>query len=74
MGTDYDWRKAEAKFNALPQFITTIDGVDIQFIHIRSKHKGAMPLLMTYGWPGSPPPTRRTRPAPIRKRRAAISM
>ncbi|MEI4505954.1 epoxide hydrolase family protein [Sphingopyxis sp. CCNWLW253] len=53
-GTDYDWRKGEARLNAVPQFITTIDGVDIQFIHIRSKHKGAMPLLMTHGWPGSP--------------------
>lgn len=53
-GTDYDWRKGEARLNALPQFITTIDGVDIQFIHVRSKHKGAMPLLMTHGWPGSP--------------------
>lgn len=53
-GTEYDWRKAEARLNAVPQFITTIDGVDIQFIHVRSKHKGAMPLLMTHGWPGSP--------------------
>ncbi len=53
-GSDYDWRKGEARLNAVPQFITTIDGVDIQFIHIRSKHKGAMPLLMTHGWPGSP--------------------
>lgn len=53
-GSDYDWRKGEARLNAVPQFITTIDGVDIQFMHIRSKHKGAMPLLMTHGWPGSP--------------------
>lgn len=52
-GTDYDWRKAEAKLNALPQFITTIDGVDIQFAHIRSRHANAMPLIMTHGWPGS---------------------
>jgi pimeloyl-ACP methyl ester carboxylesterase len=52
-GTDYDWRKAEAKLNALPQFITTIDGVDVQFTHVRSKHPDAMPLIMTHGWPGS---------------------
>lgn len=52
-GTDYDWRKAEAKFNALPQFVTTIDGVDIQFAHIRSREPNAMPLIMTHGWPGS---------------------
>ncbi|UEM02566.1 epoxide hydrolase [Skermanella rosea] len=52
-GTDYDWRKAEAKLNALPQFITTIDGVDVQFTHVRSKHPDAMPLVMTHGWPGS---------------------
>ncbi|KIO75870.1 multidrug MFS transporter [Pedobacter lusitanus] len=52
-GTDYDWRKAEAKLNALPQFITTIDGLDIQFVHIRSKHPHAMPLIVTHGWPGS---------------------
>ncbi|MDB5270782.1 MAG: Epoxide hydrolase-like protein [Hymenobacter sp.] len=52
-GTDYDWRKAEAKLNALPQFVTTIDGLDIQFVHIRSKHKNALPLIMTHGWPGS---------------------
>jgi pimeloyl-ACP methyl ester carboxylesterase len=49
----YDWRKAEAKFNALPQFITEIDGLDIQFAHIRSRHPNAMPLIMTHGWPGS---------------------
>ena len=53
-GTDYDWRKAEAKLNALPQFITEIDGLDIQFIHVRSRHPNAMPLIMTHGWPGSP--------------------
>ena len=52
-GTNYDWRKAEAKLNALPQFITTIDGVDIQFTHVRSRHPNAMPLIMTHGWPGS---------------------
>ena len=53
-GTAYDWRKAEAKLNALPQFITEIDGLDIQFAHIRSRHPNAMPLIMTHGWPGSP--------------------
>jgi pimeloyl-ACP methyl ester carboxylesterase len=52
-GTDYDWRKAEAKLNALPQFVTTIDGVDIHFIQVRSGHPNAMPLIMTHGWPGS---------------------
>jgi pimeloyl-ACP methyl ester carboxylesterase len=52
-GTDYDWRKAEAKLNALPQFVTKIDGVDIQFAHIKSRHPNAMPLIMTHGWPGS---------------------
>jgi len=52
-GSDYDWRKVEAKLNSLPQFVTTIDGVDIYFIHIRSKHPNAMPLIMTHGWPGS---------------------
>ena len=52
-GTDYDWRKAEAKLNALPQFVTTIDGLDIQFIHVRSRHPNALPLIMTHGWPGS---------------------
>ena len=52
-GTDYDWRKAEAKLNALPQFMTTIDEVDIHFIHVRSRHPNAMPLIMTHGWPGS---------------------
>jgi pimeloyl-ACP methyl ester carboxylesterase len=51
--TDYDWRKAEAKLNALPQFTTEIDGVDIHFIHVRSKHDDALPLIMTHGWPGS---------------------
>jgi hypothetical protein len=52
-GTKYDWRKAEAKLNALPQFTTDIDGLDIHFIHVRSRHPNAMPLLMTHGWPGS---------------------
>ena len=51
--TDYDWREAEAKLNALPQFTTEIDGVDIHFIHVRSKHEDALPLIMTHGWPGS---------------------
>jgi len=51
--TDYDWRKVEAKLNALPQFITTIDGLDIHFIHARSKHQNALPLIVTHGWPGS---------------------
>ena len=52
-GTDYDWRKAEAKLNALPQFTTEIDGVEIHFIHVRSRHENALPLIMTHGWPGS---------------------
>ena len=52
-GTDYDWRKAEAKLNALPQFITTIDGLDIHFIHVRSRHPNALPVIITHGWPGS---------------------
>jgi len=52
-GTDYDWRKAEANLNALPQFITTIDDLDIHFIHVRSRHPKALPLIMTHGWPGS---------------------
>jgi pimeloyl-ACP methyl ester carboxylesterase len=51
--TDYDWRKEEAKLNALPQFVTTIDGVDIQFIHVRSKNARALPIIITHGWPGS---------------------
>ena len=50
---NYDWRKVEAKLNALPQFTTTIDGVDIHFIHVRSKHKNALPIIITHGWPGS---------------------
>ena len=51
--TDYSWRKFEAKLNALPQFMTTIDGVDIHFIHVRSKHRNALPVIVTHGWPGS---------------------
>jgi pimeloyl-ACP methyl ester carboxylesterase len=52
-GSDYDWRKAEATLNSYPQFITTIDGVDIHFIHVRSKEKNALPIIITHGWPGS---------------------
>ena len=51
--TEYDWRKAEARLNALPQFTTEIDGVNIHFIHVRSQHENALPLIMTHGWPGS---------------------
>ena len=51
-GTDYDWRKGEAKLNALPMFVTEIDGLDIQFIHVRSRQENAMPLIMSHGWPG----------------------
>ena len=51
--TDYDWRKAEKRLNALPQFTTEIDGVKIHFIHVRSRHEDALPLIMTHGWPGS---------------------
>src|SRR6476469_7531356 len=51
--TDYDWRKAETKLNAYPQFVTKIDGVDIHFIHVRSKHPNALPIIITHGWPGS---------------------
>jgi pimeloyl-ACP methyl ester carboxylesterase len=51
--TDYDWRKCEASLNALPQFITEIDGLDIHFIHVRSQHEGALPLIVNHGWPGS---------------------
>jgi pimeloyl-ACP methyl ester carboxylesterase len=52
-GTDYDWRKCEGKLNALPNFITEIDGLDIHFIHVRSEHEDALPLIVTHGWPGS---------------------
>src|SRR5215472_7727619 len=51
--TEYDWRKCEARLNSLPQFITEIDGLDIHFIHVRSKEKNALPLIVTHGWPGS---------------------
>src|SRR5919199_3526172 len=51
--TEYDWRKCEARLNALPQFTTAIDGVEIHFIHVRSRHEHALPLIMTHGWPGS---------------------
>ena len=50
---DYDWRKIEAKLNALPNFVTEIDGLDIHFIHVRSKHQNALPVIVTHGWPGS---------------------
>ncbi|PJJ66424.1 pimeloyl-ACP methyl ester carboxylesterase [Chryseobacterium geocarposphaerae] len=53
-GNGYDWRKLENKLNVLPQFVTKIDGLDIQFIHVRSKEKNALPVLLTHGWPGSP--------------------
>ena len=52
-GTGYDWRKAEAKLNALPQFMTNIDGIDIHFIYVRSRHQNALPAIITHGWPGS---------------------
>jgi pimeloyl-ACP methyl ester carboxylesterase len=52
-GTDYDWRKVEARLSAMPQFITEIDGLDIHFIHVRSKHENALPMIVTHGWPGS---------------------
>src|SRR6267378_2069943 len=52
-GTEYDWRKVEARLNALPNFITNIDGLDIHFIHMRSKHENALPMIVTHGWPGS---------------------
>ena len=51
--TEYDWRRCEARLNALPQFTTEIDGVDIHFIHVRSQHENALPLILTHGWPGS---------------------
>jgi pimeloyl-ACP methyl ester carboxylesterase len=52
-GTDYDWRRCEAKLNALPQFTTEIDGLGVHFIHVKSRHEGALPLIITHGWPGS---------------------
>src|SRR5262249_28321182 len=51
--TEHDWRRAEAQLNALPQFTTAIDGVDVHFIHVRSHHENALPLIVTHGWPGS---------------------
>jgi pimeloyl-ACP methyl ester carboxylesterase len=51
--TEYDWRKVEARLNSFPQFITEVDGLDIHFIHVRSKHENALPLIVTHGWPGS---------------------
>jgi hypothetical protein len=52
-GTEYDWAKCEAKLNALPNFLTEIDGLDIHFLHVRSRHEDALPLIITHGWPGS---------------------
>jgi len=52
-GADYDWRKVEAQLNALPQFMTEIEGLDTHFIHVRSRHKNALPVIITHGWPGS---------------------
>jgi hypothetical protein len=51
--TDYDWRRCEATLNALPQFVTEIDGLDIKFLHVRSQHQEALPLVLKHGWPGS---------------------
>src|SRR5216684_6805224 len=51
--SDYDWRKSEGKLNALPNFVTNVDGVDIHFIHVKSKHPNALPMIVTHGWPGS---------------------
>ena len=51
-GTEYDWRKCEARLNALPPFITEIDRLDIHFLHVRSKHENALPIIVTHGWPG----------------------
>ena len=51
--SDYDWRPCEARLNALPQFITPIDGLDIHFLHVRSRHENALPLVVSHGWPGS---------------------
>src|ERR1051326_5995476 len=52
-GTEYDWRKGEAKLKAVPHFVTEIDGLDVHFIHVRSKHENALPMIVTHGWPGS---------------------
>src|SRR6185436_11528300 len=51
--TEYDWRRVEARLNALPQFLTVIEGVDIHFLHVRAQHEDALPLLVSHGWPGS---------------------
>ena len=51
--TDYDWRKVEARLHALPQFVTEVDGLDIHFIHVKSAHEGALPVIINHGWPGS---------------------
>ena len=51
--TEYDWRKGEARLNAVPNFLTEVDGLDIHFIHARSKHEDALPVIITHGWPGS---------------------
>jgi hypothetical protein len=58
---DYDWRKVEARLKALPQFVTEIDGLDIHFVHVRSKHDNALPMIVTHGWPGSIIPRRTAR-------------
>jgi len=55
--TRYDWRRLEAKLNALPQFMTEIDGVDVHFVHVRSRHRNALPLIMTHGWPATGAPS-----------------
>src|SRR6516162_5181452 len=52
-GISYDWRSCEAELNALPQFMTEIDGLDVHFIHVKSRHENALPLIITHGWPGS---------------------
>src|SRR6185369_7385954 len=52
-GTSYDWRKGEARLNAFPQFMTNIDGIDVHFIHVKSRHPNALPVIITHGWPGS---------------------
>jgi hypothetical protein len=64
-GTDYDWRKAEAQLNAWPQFITTVDGVDIHFIHVRSRHENALPLIISHG--GVDAGARRVHPLDVRQ-------
>ena len=51
--TEYDWRRCEARLNELPQFVTEIEGLDVHFIHVRSQHEGALPLIVNHGWPGS---------------------